>query len=190
MTCSMLSAIIARAAPPRYVRHSGLRSAANLAGCPVAGGSAGSRTATCVGTPQAAHIGSRLQRWLGKLNKCRPAQHKGVLRSRLVAQLTQMLQMIISITRFSGTSRAESSGRRAGMFAKVRITAERTGDGALLLRSADELGDYPVTVAHSVRTWADADPDHPLVAERGPDGAWRTVTYGAAVAAADAIRQA
>src|SRR6185437_11345758 len=84
---------------------------------------------------------SRLQRWLGKLSKCRPAQHKGVLRSRLVAQLTQMLQMIISITRFSGTSRAESSGRRAGMFAKVRITAERTGDGALLLRSADELGD-------------------------------------------------
>jgi feruloyl-CoA synthase len=76
------------------------------------------------------------------------------------------------------------------MFAKVRITAERTGDGALLLRSADELGDYPVTVAHSVRTWADADPDQPLVAERGPDGAWRTVTYGAAVAAADAIGQA
>ena len=33
-------------------------------------------------------------------------------------------------------------------------------------------------------------PDYPLVAERGPDGAWRTVSYGAAVAAADAIGQA
>jgi feruloyl-CoA synthase len=76
------------------------------------------------------------------------------------------------------------------MFAKVRITAEQAGDGALLLRSADELGDYPVTVLHSLRAWADADPDYPLIAERGQDGAWRTVTYGDAVAAADAIGQA
>jgi feruloyl-CoA synthase len=76
------------------------------------------------------------------------------------------------------------------MFAKVRITAEQAGDGALLLRSAGELGDYPVTVLHSVRAWAEADPDYPLIAERGTDGGWRTVGYGAAVAAADAIGQA
>jgi feruloyl-CoA synthase len=76
------------------------------------------------------------------------------------------------------------------MFAKVRVTAEQAGDGALLLRSAEELGDYPVTVLHSVRAWAEADPDYPLVAERGPDGAWRTVGYGTAVTAADAIGQA
>ena len=77
------------------------------------------------------------------------------------------------------------------MFAKVRITVAAAEDGALLLRSADELGDYPATVLHSVRAWADADPDHPLVAERGPGGGpWRTVSYGAAVAAADAIGQA
>jgi feruloyl-CoA synthase len=76
------------------------------------------------------------------------------------------------------------------MFARVRITAEQAGDGALLLRSADELGDYPVTVLHSVRAWAEADPGHPLIAERGPDGAWRTVGYGAAVSAADAVGQA
>jgi hypothetical protein len=55
------------------------------------------------------------------------------------------------------------------MFAKVQITAEQAGDGALLLRSADELGGYPVTVLHSVRAWADADPDYPLIAERGRD---------------------
>ncbi len=76
------------------------------------------------------------------------------------------------------------------MFAKVRVTAEQAGDGALLLRSADELGDYPVTVLHSLRAWARADPDHPLIAERGPDGEWRAVGYAAAVAAADAIGQA
>jgi len=81
------------------------------------------------------------------------------------------------------------------MFAKVRIAVEAAQDGALLLRSADELGDYPATVLHSVRAWAEADPDHPLIAERSPDGgpsggAWRAVTYGAAVEAADAIGQA
>ena len=76
------------------------------------------------------------------------------------------------------------------MFATVRITADQAGDGALLLRSADELRDYPATVLHSVRAWAEADPDYPLVAERGPGGGWRAVGYGAAVAAADAIGQA
>jgi feruloyl-CoA synthase len=76
------------------------------------------------------------------------------------------------------------------MFAKVQVTVEQGDDGALLLQSAQELGDYPVTVLHSLRQWAAAGPDHPLVAERGPDGAWRTVSYGAAVAAADAIGQA
>jgi feruloyl-CoA synthase len=76
------------------------------------------------------------------------------------------------------------------MFAKVRIIAEQAGDGALLLRSADELAGYPVSVLHSLRAWADSDPDYPLIAERGPDGAWRSFGYGAAVAAADAIGQA
>jgi feruloyl-CoA synthase len=76
------------------------------------------------------------------------------------------------------------------MFAKVRIIAEQAGDGALLLRSADELAGYPVSVLHSLRAWAEADPGYPLIAERGPDGGWRSFGYGAAVAAADAIGQA
>lgn len=76
------------------------------------------------------------------------------------------------------------------MFAKVRVTVEQAADGALLLRSADELGDYPVTVLHSLCAWARADPDYPLAAERGPDGAWHAVSYGEAVAAAMSIGQA
>lgn len=40
--------------------------------------------------------------------------------------------------------------RRRRKFAKVRITAERAGDGALLLRSADKLDGYPATVLHSL----------------------------------------
>src|SRR5579863_3548307 len=91
---------------------------------------------------------------------------------------------------------AVEAGVAAPLFAPPRIVADRpaadadAGDGRMLLRSTDPLGDYPVTVVHSVRAWAAADPGHSLVAERGPDGAWRTCRYGEAVAAADAIGQA
>jgi feruloyl-CoA synthase len=69
--------------------------------------------------------------------------------------------------------------------------AEAAGPaGTLILRSAEPLGAYPATVVHSMRAWAQAEPDHLLVAEREPGGAWRGCGYGAAVAAADAIGQA
>src|ERR1017187_6942963 len=76
------------------------------------------------------------------------------------------------------------------LFARPRIAAQERQDGCLLLRSADPLQDYPVTVVHSLRAWAASGPDHPLVAERSADGSWRTCSYGAAVAAAEAIGQA
>ena len=76
------------------------------------------------------------------------------------------------------------------LFARPRIAMREREDGCLLLRSADPLQDYPGTVVHSVRAWAAADPDYPLVAQRGADGSWRACSYGAAVAAAEAIGQA
>ena len=78
----------------------------------------------------------------------------------------------------------------ARLFAAPRVTAESATEGSVLLRSAEPLGDYPATVIHSLRAWADAEPDHLLVAERAPGGGWRRCGYGAAVAAADAIGQA
>jgi feruloyl-CoA synthase len=63
-------------------------------------------------------------------------------------------------------------------------------DGTVILRSAEPLGEYPASVVHRVRAWAQAGPDHLLVAEREPGGAWRGWGYGPAVAAADAIGQA
>ena len=70
--------------------------------------------------------------------------------------------------------------------------AEGKADGSILLRSRQPLAEYPVSVVHSVREWARADPAHPMVAERVADGtgAWRTVSYGEAVAHADAIGEA
>ena len=74
------------------------------------------------------------------------------------------------------------------LFAVPHVTAATDEDGALVIRSAEPLAGYPVTVMHSVRAWAAADPGHPMVAERTPGG-WRTCGYGEAAAAADAIGQ-
>ncbi len=76
------------------------------------------------------------------------------------------------------------------LFAAPRVGASGTAaDGSLVLRSAEPLGEHPVTVLHSLRAWTSIDPDHLLAAER-VGGDWRTVSYGQAVAAADAIGQA
>jgi feruloyl-CoA synthase len=87
---------------------------------------------------------------------------------------------------------AVEAGTTTLLFAAPSIVADRVGasDGSLLLRSTEPLGDYPVTVVHSVRAWATADPGHPVVAERDTAGAWRICSYGEAVAAADAMGQA
>ena len=80
------------------------------------------------------------------------------------------------------TSRAGSP-----LFATPRVTADRDGD-AVRLRSAEPLGEYPVSVMHTVREHARLAPDQPMIAERdGRD--WRRVTYAGAVAAAGAIGQ-
>jgi len=62
------------------------------------------------------------------------------------------------------------------LFAPPRVLAADGGEpGELLLRSAEELGEYPVTVVHSLREWAGIAPEHPLISERAR-GDWRTVS--------------
>ena len=87
---------------------------------------------------------------------------------------------------------ADSPDVPASLFAEPRAVAASTGnsaaDSSVVLRSAEPLGDYPATVLHSLRGWASADPDYPLAAERARSG-WRTISYGQAVEAANAIGQ-
>ena len=69
-----------------------------------------------------------------------------------------------------------SNGGIRLLFAPPRTIAAASGEpGVLLLRSAEELGEYPVTVVHSLRAWATIAPNYPLVAERDR-GVWRTVS--------------
>jgi feruloyl-CoA synthase len=83
-----------------------------------------------------------------------------------------------------------TAGGHGALFAVPEVVSLTGGDGSVLLSSAQPLGPYPVTVIHSLRDWAVRDPGAPLVAERAPDGAWRSCSYAGAVAAADAIGQA
>ena len=84
------------------------------------------------------------------------------------------------------------------LFAPPRITADAAGGpgpgarpgAGIVLRSAEPLGDHPVTVVHSMREHARGDPGHLLVAERDQAGKWRGRGYGEAVAAAGSIGQA
>jgi feruloyl-CoA synthase len=88
------------------------------------------------------------------------------------------------------TDAGQDQDQDPGLFRRQRVLMENRPDGTLLLRAAEPLGMHPLTIVHSLRQWAAVGPATPLVAERSPDGAWRTVSYGEAVAAADAIGQA
>ncbi len=83
-----------------------------------------------------------------------------------------------------------TAGNDMTLFAAPSIVGRRRADGCLLLSSAEPLRSYPATIVHSLRAWAAAAPDHGLVAERSPDGTWRTCSYGAAAGTAEAIGQA
>jgi feruloyl-CoA synthase len=88
---------------------------------------------------------------------------------------------------------ADSPEARASLFSAPNVIADGTAsaaaDGSIVLRSAEPLGEHPVTVLHSLRAWAGVDPHYPLAAERA-GSEWRTVSYGQAVAASEAIGQA
>lgn len=72
---------------------------------------------------------------------------------------------------------------------RPRLCCEAAADGSRVLRAAEPLGEYPPTLAHSLRHWAAAAPDRVLAAERDADG-WREMTFGQAAHAAESIGQA
>lgn len=82
---------------------------------------------------------------------------------------------------------------RVPSLAPPSVTVESLSDGGMILRNPTPLGDYPAHVGHWLRHWAAAAPERVFLAERsrGPSDAdppgWRTVTYGEARRAADAV---
>ncbi|WP_020655127.1 feruloyl-CoA synthase [Massilia niastensis] len=85
------------------------------------------------------------------------------------------------------------------MEANVRYRPVAFGDDAVQVREANgatyvtavaPLGGYAVRSVDRLRQWAMEAPDRSFIARRGPDGAWRHITYAQALQSARAIGQA
>ena len=90
----------------------------------------------------------------------------------------------------AGSGVAARSGAADSLFARPVLEADRRGDGTWLLRSAVPLAEHDPCMLSSLRSWAAADPDYPLIAERDPQGGWRSRSYGEVAAAAESAGQA
>ena len=73
-------------------------------------------------------------------------------------------------------------------FAAPRIEADALPGGRLLLRSAEPLGEHPVSVVHAFRAHSQAHPDRLLVAERERD-TWAQLSWGQVRTQADRLAQ-
>jgi feruloyl-CoA synthase len=67
------------------------------------------------------------------------------------------------------------------------VHVERRADGTLLLTSPQPLAPYPAKITERLEFWAREAPDRVFMAQRGNEGAWRTVTYAQALRHARAI---
>jgi len=74
--------------------------------------------------------------------------------------------------------------------APLDVIVRRGAEGVIYLESPHPLGPYPVRITDCLERWAHEAPDRVFLAERGPDGAWRTVTYGDALGRVRALAQA
>lgn len=76
--------------------------------------------------------------------------------------------------------------------ADPRVEVERRSDGALLLRNAIPLGEYPRCLGDLLLANADARPKQVFLGERvaGPGSEWRTITWAAAYRKVRSLAQA
>ncbi|MDX1374423.1 MAG: feruloyl-CoA synthase [Burkholderiales bacterium] len=79
---------------------------------------------------------------------------------------------------------------RAVRLGPTRVEVERRADGALLLRSAHPLEPYPGRLTERLEFWAARAPRRVFLAQRDAAGAWRTLSYAAALAQARRIGSA
>ena len=71
------------------------------------------------------------------------------------------------------------------------IDVERRADGVLVMRSRIPLKSYENSLLAFLRCWSDERPDHTWLAQRrGPERAWRRVSYREARTTVDALTQA
>ena len=75
-------------------------------------------------------------------------------------------------------------------FAPPAVSIERHRDGSVILRSPQPLREYATNPGCLLFEWAARTPEQVFLAERDPDGGWRTVSYAEAARAASSVAQA
>ena len=71
--------------------------------------------------------------------------------------------------------------RNAVGIGEIEVAMRRCADGAIHVGSDAPLGDYPATFTTHLHHWAAAAPTRIFMAQRDQAGAWRTLTYAAAL---------
>jgi feruloyl-CoA synthase len=72
----------------------------------------------------------------------------------------------------------------------MRAESIRRPEGTICIRALDPLGPYPRTMTDRLDEWAASTPDAIFIADRGMEGAWRTVTYAEASRVIRSLAQA
>lgn len=75
-------------------------------------------------------------------------------------------------------------------FAPAEVITRPDGADGMVLSSPMTLGEPATSVAAMLEFWAAAAPDRPFLAERAPDGSWRTITYSETLHAVGSLAQA
>ena len=70
-----------------------------------------------------------------------------------------------------------SAALRQARYWEPQIEVDRRSDGTIYVRQLGELPTPPQRIADRLQHWADTTPDHTFVADRGPDGEWRRLSY-------------
>lgn len=78
---------------------------------------------------------------------------------------------------------------RPAIFSHEDIQAVWRGDGSVLVRSGIHLQPYPQRLSDRLLHWAEHAPERTFIAKRDANGAWRRISYGAALAIARRIGQ-
>lgn len=79
------------------------------------------------------------------------------------------------------------AGMRPVRMGELAAEMVREANGTMRVRSCRALGRYPRTLIDSLDHWAENAPDRVFLADRGPDGEWRRITYAQARRKARAI---
>ena len=88
----------------------------------------------------------------------------------------------------SSAGPANAPWRRVALGPRGNVVEQR-GDGSIVVRHPDALAAYPRSATERLAHWATVAPQRVFLAQRTPQGPWRTVTYGQAHAHVRAIAQ-